>query len=194
MTGANGGSLPAVPRPTSEGAGAIDAYIEANQDRFTPDALEAALVAAGHDREAANAAIRRVASRRAAGAAKGRARRVVVIAYGLVYLVLVAGLLGGPYNYGEGTIGAVILTIMLGIALAIGLWWIGRRRTSASMGGLLVLPLVLLIAIGGICSFSSGSPFILLRQDMGDETGPTAPTCLGNECSATPAPEAPAAP
>jgi cytochrome bd-type quinol oxidase subunit 2 len=155
MTVPNGDSTtPPAPASTERGAEAAEAYAEANLDRFTPDALVAALVASGHEREGAKAAVRQASARRGAAPARATARRGVLLAYGLTYLVLMLALIGLPSRYGGGQIGAVILTVVLGLALAISWWWVRRRRGSATLGAMLGLPIVLLVIVGGTCALA----------------------------------------
>ena len=175
MAGANGGPLPEAPAPTGSDSDALDSYIEANLDRFTEGSLRAAAERAGFSGDEIEKAIRRAGARRQTAPLAARARRIVLAAYAITYLVLVVGLVGRRDYSSDGGLLTLVLTIALGIALAIGLWWIGRRRTSAGLGTLLALPLVLLIAIGGICSFTSGSPFAFLDQVISGTSGPPGP-------------------
>jgi len=152
MTGPNGGPAPSAPAPTEwRGTSLLESYVEANRDRYTPEALEAAMVAAGHDAEAAKAAIRRVDARRDAAPVVASARRTVYVAYGLTYLVLVMALLAAPSLYGAGVIAAGILTIVMGVALAISRYWLTRRGAPLGFGALVSLPLILLVIVGGAC-------------------------------------------
>jgi hypothetical protein len=144
--------------------------VEANLDRFTPDALVAALVAAGYDQETAQGAARRAAASRDLAPTRASARRVVYVAYGLTYLVFLVGLLGGPNTYGMGQIGAVVLTFVVGIALAISVAWITRRRGTTAFATMLSVPLVLLLIVGGACYASTGAPVLWLRQVVGVAT------------------------
>jgi hypothetical protein len=156
MTGTNGDPhgdpIPPAPAPTEwRGTSLLESYVEANRDRYTPEALEAAGVAAGHDAEAVRTAIQRVGARRAAAPVNDRARGIVYAAYGLTYFGLAAALLGAPNMYGAGPIAAGILTVVLGVAFAISRYWMVRRSAPLGLGALLSLPLVLLVIVGGAC-------------------------------------------
>lgn len=145
------------PPPTPPATGwrrdAIDAYVAANLERWTDDAIIGALVSVGHDPGAASEAVAQARQRRRAAPMRAVARRRMWLAYGLTYLVLMVILLTAPSRYGTGQIEAVILTVVLGMAVAIGSWWVGRRDL-ATVGGMLSLPLVLLAVIGGTCAMT----------------------------------------
>jgi hypothetical protein len=145
----------------------VDAYIEAATDRFTADAITSELITAGHDPAAVSAAIARVDARREAAPTRARARRAILIAYGVTYLVLVVGLILGPFGYGAGPIAAGILTVVLGIAVALALWMIRRRGAPIAFGTLLAGPMVLLVLVGGTCAATTGTPFLWLGRLLG---------------------------
>lgn len=156
MAGPSGDSLPPVPPPTDSEADSADDYVRANLDRFTPDALISALVAAGYDPAVAEDAVGRASARRDAEPVRSRAWRWVIGAYGATYVVLLVALSAGPSpgeyprpDYGFGGIAAVILTVVLGIAFAISVVWV--RRGPATLGAMLSVPLVLLVLVGGPC-------------------------------------------
>jgi hypothetical protein len=153
MTGTSGDPiLPPAPAPTDwRGTDLLESYIEANRDRFTSEALEAAMITAGHAPEAARTAIQRVDARRAAAPMNDQARAIVYAAYGLTYLGLAFALLAAPNMYGFGPIAAAILTVVLGVAFAISRYWMVRRSAPLGLGALLSLPLVLLVLVGGAC-------------------------------------------
>jgi hypothetical protein len=167
MADQTGDSLPTAPEPTEWGTAGVDRYVEAHLDRFTPEALDAALIAAGHDPAAVSAAIGRVGARRETAPTRARARRVILIAYGLTYLVLMVGLILGPFGYGAGPIAAGILTVVLGIAFALALWMIRRRGAPMAFGTLLAGPIVLLVLVGGTCAATTGTPFLWLGRLLG---------------------------
>jgi len=152
MTGPNGDPTPKAPVPTEwRGPDVLESYVETNRDQFTPEALEAAAVAAGHPAEAVRTAIRRVDVRRAAAPVNNQARGIVYAAYGITWFMLVAALTGAPNMYGMGPIAAGILTVVLGVAFAISRYWMVRRSAPLGLGALLSLPLVLLVLVGGTC-------------------------------------------
>jgi apolipoprotein N-acyltransferase len=154
------GEQPApAPKPTGRGTGSLDGYLDANLDRYTTEALVEAMVAAGHQPEAATAAVRRAGARREAAPTRRIAWRLVIVAYLLVYVIFEIGLLRGPNDYGGGVIAAVVLTFVLGFALAISIWWVRRRSGSFGLGALLSVPLVLLLIVGGACYATTGAPF-----------------------------------
>jgi len=152
MTGPNGDPTPKAPAPTEwRGPDVLEKYVESNRDHFTPEALEAAAVAAGHPAEAVRATIRRVDARRAAAPVNSRARGIVYAAYGLTYVGLAAALVGAPNMYGAGPIAVGILTVVLGVAFAISRFWMVRRSAPLGLGALLSLPIVMLVLVGGAC-------------------------------------------
>jgi hypothetical protein len=88
----------------------------------------------------------------------------VLGAYLITYAVLVAGMFASEYSrrYGGHVIGAVILAALLGLALLISLWWLRDRagkmnEAAAGLAALLSVPLVLLVAVAGLC-ISTGYP------------------------------------
>lgn len=154
-------SAPEAPPPSEWGTKGVDAYIEASFDKFTPEALTAALLAAGHDAAAIAAALERAAARQVSAPVRNRARTVIRAAYALTYLVLLVGLLAGPSMYGLGFVAAIILTVLLGFAFVIAAWWVGRGDAPLGFAGLLSVPVILLVVVGGACMFTTGTPFNL---------------------------------
>ncbi len=145
----------------------LDAWFVRNLDQFTPEALTAAAAGAGYTAERIAKALARAEANRDAGPVASRARRIVLASYGLVYLILLAGLLGYPHGYGLGQIGAIVLTVVLGLALALALWWLRRPSRTATIGTLLAVPIILLLVLGGACVYTTGSPVQLIRQLLG---------------------------
>jgi hypothetical protein len=158
---------PNAPEPTAWGGAGIDQYVESTIDRFTSDVITSALIAAGHDPAAVSDAIRRVGVRRETAPTRARARRVILIAYGVTYLVLVVGLILGPFGYGAGPIAAGIMTVVLGIAVALALWMVRRPGAPMAFGTLLAGPIVLLVLVGGTCAATTGTPFLWLGRLLG---------------------------
>ena len=132
----------------ADGLEPISAYLVANGDRYTAEALGARLVDAGHNPDLVWAALRR---RRGKGDVRKSARLAVVVAYGVTYLVFAISLFGAnAYSFGAGAV--TILTVVLGLALWISLWWIGRRGTGMGFAALVVVPAVQLVLVGGVCA------------------------------------------
>jgi hypothetical protein len=133
-------------------------YLEANRGSFTDEALVASAAAAGYTPDEIAEAHARLQAQDAAAPVKATARRIVIGAYLVVYALLSAGMLAN--NFGGG---AVILAVSLGIPFLISLAIVrGRGRlkpgTELALGGLLVLPLVMLVIVGGLC-VATGLPF-----------------------------------
>jgi hypothetical protein len=87
---------------------------------------------------------------------RSRARVIVLVAYGLVWLAFAAVFLGRSTGYGTGPLLQVILSGALVFALLLSLVWIGGHRTDPSRAGralvaLLVVPVVLLVGVAGLC-------------------------------------------
>jgi hypothetical protein len=152
------GQAPA-PDPDRPSEGLRD-YFRANRDRFTADALDDAARAAGYGDEMIAAAHAAIGRGDAATATKARARSAVLVAYLATYVVLVALMLyNDRTHYGQSVISSIVLTVFLGTALVISLDLIGRARAggSVSLRGLIAVPLVLLVAVAGVCLWS-GEP------------------------------------
>jgi hypothetical protein len=159
MTGPTEDPAPSAPTPTEwRGSSLLESYVEANRDRYTPEALATAIVAAGHDAEAARAAIGRVDARRVAAPVNKQARQLVYAAYGVTYVALVLGLLGADIMYGAGGFAAAILTVVLGVAFAISRHWLTRRSAPLGFAALVSVPLVLLVIVGGACFATTLGP------------------------------------
>jgi hypothetical protein len=146
-------------------------YLWVNRDRFTEEALASAAQAAGYTADEISTAARSVAKRRADEAAakpvRARARRYVLAAYGITFLVFAIAFLRptGPdnsYYRGFGPVALGVLGFTMLIALLLGLVWIGGRRPSAdraegALGVMLAVPFVLLIVVAGLCVATTGS-------------------------------------
>jgi|RhiMetdeSRZDD1v2_1073273.scaffolds.fasta_scaffold536726_3 hypothetical protein len=179
MTGSpEPGGAPAPRRTASEFDTAyrqmqVREYMWVNRDRFTEEALAAAAQAAGYTPEEIAMAARSVAKRRADEAAakpvRARARRYVLGAYAITFLVFAIAFLrpntsDALYYQGMGTFALGILGITMLIALVLGLVWIGGRRPSAeraeaALGVMLSVPFVLLVVVAGLCLATTG-PYI----------------------------------
>jgi uncharacterized membrane-anchored protein len=145
---------------------ALSDYFVAHAERFTPEALREAAAESGFATDEIDEAYRRAIERQRADESvrpiRQRARRIVLAAYGLVYLAFAVLFLTSSNRYGGGVIALIILTIVLGIALLISVTWVNRRRPTAQQleGALLTMlavPLVVLVAVAGLC-VASASP------------------------------------
>lgn len=135
-------------------------YFSEHLDEYTPDALRQAATQSGFSPDEIEAAYAQAVERNRKDAQtrplRTRARWIVLAAYGLVYAVLAVAFLTGNQAYGAGVIALGVLTVVLAIALGISFLWLRRRRASSdSMQGalmtLLAVPLVLLVAVTGLC-------------------------------------------
>jgi hypothetical protein len=149
---------------------ALSDYFVAHTDRYTPDALRQAASEAGFGPDEIEEAFGRSAAVRrdleSLMPVRRRARWIVLAAYGLVYAVLGVALVTSPYSYGAGVIELVILSVVLGVALLISIVWIRRRRRASprlegALMTMLVLPIVLLVAVAGLC-IATTQPFRVL--------------------------------
>jgi hypothetical protein len=138
-------------------------YIERNQAQFTEEALLDAARGRGYPEDVVREAGARVRANTASGPVRHRARRWILTAYLLTFAVLTIGMLTSPSGQnGTGPIGAGILAVTLAIAFLLSIGWLGsrgRRIAGATPGmvAFLAVPVVLLIAVAGIC-VASGLP------------------------------------
>lgn len=153
----------AVPAPSAWSAGALVDYVEEHLDTYTPDALETALVTAGHDVADVRMVIGRAQARRASGPVKARAQAIVMALYGLTYAVFVVGLLGVNLPYGGSVIAAVVLTVVMAVAFGVSLLFLRRKGAPISVLPLIAVPLVFLVLIGGACYMTTGAPLEYFR-------------------------------
>jgi len=149
---------PAASTSRADQVAALAAYLAANQGRFTDEALEQAALDAGYPKDV----LVEARAERAADPAVGirqRARRWVLAAYGITFVVLVIGMFANPVGrtYGGNVIGAIVLALTLGLALAIALFVVRRSRPSPDatgamvMTGILAIPVILLVVVAGLC-------------------------------------------
>jgi hypothetical protein len=151
--------LPVPPKDGDARIASLAAYVEANRETYTPDALAASARASGYTETEIEAALVR-AGRIASGTTphdRARARRLVLVIYAATYLVF-AFLFLRPESsaYGAGPIALIILAVSMGLMLLLSFWSIRRsspRATTASgiVTALLVGPLILLVAVSGLC-------------------------------------------
>jgi hypothetical protein len=151
--------------PIAPGSATIDEYVETNFDRYTPEALAAAAIAAGYAEADVMRAIEAATARRRRSPDVEHVRRIVAGAYLVTYLVLAAGLLSAPStSVGSfGVVAVVILTLLLGLAFLMSLGWLAMDWVSSFIG-LVSVPLVLLVLVGGACVATTGAPFGLLPR------------------------------
>jgi hypothetical protein len=160
------GGEPAAPGPAGQPAlGGLSAYLVANRGRFTDEVLVDAAVRSGWSADAVRNELAALNDREVTRPIRARARRIVIVLYLVGYVVLVAAMLSNGANYGAGPIGAIVLTVALGIAFAIGSLWVGRKRISAdrlegSLPVLIALPAVLWLIVTGLC-VATGLPFTI---------------------------------
>jgi hypothetical protein len=91
-----------------------------------------------------------------AGPIRRRGRRIVLVAYGLVYAGFAILFLTVAYRFGAGIIALILLGIVLLVALSISLAWVRSRHPSESeaegaLAAMLAVPFVLLVAVAGLC-------------------------------------------
>lgn len=130
-----------------------------HRSAYTSNALEASAIAAGYTQEEFRAAVALAESERESAEAvlptRTVARRVILVAYGLVWALFAIPYLFWDTMYGFGPLAQGILTIVLGLALAGS--WVWTRRTpdpanaQRAMAVLLSVPMVLLLVFGGLC-------------------------------------------
>jgi hypothetical protein len=137
----------------------IEAYIREHGDRYTPEALRRALLEAGYEPTEVDAALRELASRRAASAGNGGRRSrfwLVAIALHLAALVVagiwIANSASATYFGFVVTVLVVVLLIGLGISGLIGYRLLPRSGLAVA----LVVPLVSALLLGGTCMALSG--------------------------------------
>jgi hypothetical protein len=153
----------APPRPTGD----IAAYLRTHSARYTREALDRRLLAAGHTPEAISAAWATVQAEDAAAGRRDRrsqTARIIGGAYVLTWLlvVLLAIVPKPDTTYASTPLLAAILAVSLfipgSIAVIIARGWGGLRRAGAGrVAAFAVLPMIVLFAIAGTCiSFMQG--------------------------------------
>lgn len=149
---------------TSDRVASLSDYFLAGADRWTPEALRQAAGDAGFSPEEIDAAHGLAARRRRDeelnGPIRWRANRIVLAAYGLVLVAFAVPLLTVPSYFDLGHAALLILAIMLGTGLLISRTWINGRHPSdqveRALVTMLAVPIVLLIAVAGLCAVSVG--------------------------------------
>ena len=150
---------------TNDRVASLSEYFLAGAERYTPEALRQAASEAGYGsaeiEEAYGLATKRQRDEEVFGPIRTRAYRIVLAAYGLLLVAFAVPLLTVPSAFNWSHAALLILAIMLGISLLISRTWIRSRHRSAdevegALLTLLAVPIVLLIAIGGLCAASLG--------------------------------------
>lgn len=144
---------------------ALTAYVEVHRERFTEAALRAAAIAAGYTAAEFDAAWPAVGWDRPQAVTSSRTRGAVVAGTTIAFVVGTWLLLSLAESLSRttGIPGAGVLWVVIGIAGAIGWFVLRDRHPSVSKGlgcGVLivaVLPVVLIVAVLGIC-LVTGSP------------------------------------
>lgn len=145
---------------TRDRVASLSDYFLAGADQYTPDALRQAASEAGFEPaeidEAYGRATKRQRDEEVAGPIRRRARRIVLLAYALVYAAFAVAFLTFASRLGAGIIALVILTLALLVALSISLAWVKRRHPSedqveGALVAMLAVPFVLLFAVAGLC-------------------------------------------
>lgn len=147
---------------TNDRTASLSEYFAAGADGYTPEALRRAAAESGFSPTEIEEAYARAAERRRAAEIarpiRARARWIVLAAYGLTYLVFTAAFLGDEVNqYSFEIGGVVVLAMVLGVALLPALRW--TRTRGNTLLAMLVVPLVLLVAISGLCFASTGPTY-----------------------------------
>ena len=133
-------------------------YVEVHGAAFTEEALLNSARRHGYPEDVVEEARARLHAQAASAPTRRRARRLILAAYALTFGVLAAGMLasGAARSYGAGTIGTIILAVTLGLALLLSMGWLGwqGRKASADAASIVVflsLPIILLVALAGMC-------------------------------------------
>lgn len=141
-------------------------YIHANHDRYTPEAIRAQLIDAGHDPAAVDAEVAAFASERAARPASGTAARAYVWSAFWICAVAVLALIGLIFSLNRNPDKVSVIGLfgagMLGGYLVLGYFvarWMSRRLAPGSamgwVGTIILVPLALILVAYGSCTASS---------------------------------------
>ncbi len=145
-------------QPTAEGsqptAAKLQAYVAANQGKFTDAVMTAELTQAGYAVEDIRAALA-AAVPRVTPPPTGRAVRTILVAYGVTFALLSLGMFANTgRNMGsyvpDSTAGIAILGVSLAAALVASLIWVTSRRVFA-------LAVALFLGLSGIGSIVGGA-------------------------------------
>jgi hypothetical protein len=136
-------------------------YFLDNRDRFTPEALERAAVAAGYAPAEVAETSRLVSAEGDVTTDSARyttqARAILLIAYVATFVLLVVPTGMATATYG---VGPIILGVLLLIAGGIAFAWVGRRRrvsanAAMALTSMLAVPFVLLVIVAGSCVWAT---------------------------------------
>jgi hypothetical protein len=147
------------------GGDALD-YLRSNQAEFTREALTAELKKAGHSDQEIAAAWAAVGTEARTPPDLARARMITFVLYGAIYAFFVLSLLQEQGGYGTYQIAAIVLTVVMGVAFGISLRWLRRRRSGAAvttLTTLLMVPVALLVVVAGLCTATTGAPFLFFN-------------------------------
>ena len=160
MNDLTGPDAPAPPADQAARLQALAAYLRANREIYTSDALARAARDAGYTQSDIDSAIDMAGVGTASVAGpeqRARARTLVIAIYGITFLGYAAFVLSKPsaLQYGWGII-AAILGVTLGVALLLSLRTIRRSSPRAATAGgaiaaMMVLPIVFLLVVTGLC-------------------------------------------
>jgi hypothetical protein len=135
-------------------------WIEAIRPGFTDAAIERSAVAGGFTAEEFREALVLAEASQHRGEAmapiRSKAKRIILAAYGIVWLLFAIPYLVRPTTYGAGPIEQGILTISLTIGLVISAVVMRALHPDPARVGralviLLVVPVIVLLVIGGLC-------------------------------------------
>ncbi len=157
---------PGAGHPDQSPASTLIDYIGTNRSAFTEAALRDAASAAGYTNEAIDESFSRIAAYPGAGPIRARARKIVLLAYVAVFVVLYVAMAANRTLESEvQTFGIAdrILAISLGAFLLMSLVSLRERKNDSErlrlgVGGLIAVPVLFLVVITGIC-VGTGLPF-----------------------------------
>ena len=147
----------APPQPVGD----VAAYLRANGTRYTREALDQRLLAAGHPPDAIAAAWATVEAEDKASGRRDRRRQtagIIAGAYFLTWLLVVLLVMVPTYGAGSGSIPSLggILAVSLfipgiiAVAIALATGWL-RRATVGRVVAFAFVPMLILFALAGTC-------------------------------------------
>ncbi len=153
-------ATPAAPPVSQYGNRGLESWFEAHLDRYTVEALSATAAAAGWSDDAVREAAARASSTLDAAPTKARAKAITNGLFLGTFLLLAAGMLvnESAKAYGSSIVGTVVLGVACIVGFVFGRLWIRLMRPAGgSMAVLMLVPVLLWLAIAGIC-VASGLP------------------------------------